>query len=119
MQLLLDARVDGLFQRMWLHLGTALLLLGCILSLVYLVASQIARPLQALARVADDVRHTADYTRRAQWDSRDEIGQLFTAFNGMLAQLDHDRLASRSWPLVHARPRRSSNWWRPSRYRWW
>ncbi|PQA78425.1 EAL domain-containing protein [Rhodoferax sp. TS-BS-61-7] len=93
MQLLLDARVDGLFQRMWLHLGTALLLLGCILSLVYLVASQIARPLQALARVADDVRHTADYTRRASWHSRDEIGQLFTAFNGMLAQLDHDRLA--------------------------
>ena len=93
MQQLLNARVDGLFQRMWLHLGTALLLLGCILSLVYLVASQIARPLQALARVADDVRHTADYTRRAHWHSRDEIGQLFTAFNGMLAQLDHDRLA--------------------------
>ena len=89
---LLDARVDGLFQRMWLHLGTALLLLGGILSLVYLVASQIARPLQALARVADDVRHTSDYTRRAYWTSRDEIGQLFTAFNSMLAQLDHDRL---------------------------
>lgn len=89
---LLEARVEGLFQRMWLHLGTALLLLGAILSLVYLVASQIARPLQALARVADDVRHTADYTRRAHWTSRDEIGQLFTAFNSMLAQLDHDRL---------------------------
>ena len=93
LQLLLDARVDGLFHRMWLHLGTALLLLGCILSLVYLVASQIARPLQALARVADDVRNTADYTRRAHWHSRDEIGQLYTAFNSMLAQLDHDRLA--------------------------
>ena len=89
---LLQVRVVGLFQRMALHLGTALLLLGCILSLVYLVASQIARPLQALARVADDVRRSADYTRRAQWHSRDEIGQLFNAFNGMLAQLDHDRL---------------------------
>jgi diguanylate cyclase (GGDEF)-like protein/PAS domain S-box-containing protein len=93
MLILLDARVDGLFHRMWLHLGTALLLLGCILSLVYLVASQIARPLQALARVADNVRRTADYTHRASWHSRDEIGQLVTAFNGMLAQLDHDRLA--------------------------
>lgn len=92
LQTLLQARVDGLFSRMWLHLGTALLLLACILSLVYLVASQIARPLQALARVADDVRHTADYTRRAIWHSKDEIGQLFNAFNGMLAQLDHDRL---------------------------
>jgi diguanylate cyclase (GGDEF)-like protein/PAS domain S-box-containing protein len=93
MQGLLHTRIDGLFSRMWLHLGTALALLGCILSLVYLVASQIARPLQALARVADDVRNSADYSHRANWHSRDEIGQLFTAFNSMLAQLDHDRLA--------------------------
>jgi len=93
LQSLLTARVDELFSRMWLHLGTALALLGCILSLVYLVASQIARPLQKLALVADEVSRTADYTRRAQWHSRDEIGQLFTAFNEMLAQLDRDRLA--------------------------
>jgi diguanylate cyclase (GGDEF)-like protein/PAS domain S-box-containing protein len=93
LQGLLRTRVDSLFSRMWLHLGTAFALLGCILSLVYLVASQIARPLQALARVAQDVSRTADYTRRAQWASRDEIGQLFSAFNNMLAQLDRDRIA--------------------------
>ncbi len=92
MQSLLHTRVEGLFSRMWLHLGTALLLLGCILSLVYLVASQIARPLQKLALVADDVSRSTDYTRRADWHSSDEIGKLFTAFNGMLAQLDRDRL---------------------------
>ncbi|MDT7519291.1 EAL domain-containing protein [Rhodoferax sp. TBRC 17660] len=92
LELLLTQRVDTLFQRMWIHLGTALLLLGCILSLVYLVASQIAKPLQGLARVAHDVRRNADYTLRAEWHSRDEIGQLFSAFNGMLAQLDRDRL---------------------------
>ena len=89
---LLHNRVDGLFSRMWLHLGTALALLGCILSLVYVVARQIAKPLQALAGVADSVRLTADYTRRAQWHSRDEIGRLVNAFNDMLAQLDRDRL---------------------------
>jgi diguanylate cyclase (GGDEF)-like protein/PAS domain S-box-containing protein len=89
---LLRARVSQMFARMWLHLGTALLLLGGILSLVYLVASQIARPLQALARVADRVRRTADYTHRAHWASKDEIGQLVTAFNDMLDQLDRDRL---------------------------
>ena len=89
---LLQARVASLFSRMWLHLGTALLLLGCILSLVYVVASQIARPLQGLARVAHRVRRTADYSHRADWSSRDEIGQLVTAFNDMLAQLDRDRL---------------------------
>jgi diguanylate cyclase (GGDEF)-like protein/PAS domain S-box-containing protein len=92
LQGLLGKRIDGLFSRMWLHLGTALALLGCILSMVYLVASQIARPLQALARVADDVRQSADYSHRAHWHSRDEIGQLFNAFNSMLAQLDQDRL---------------------------
>lgn len=93
LQGLLQTRVHGLFSRMWLHLGTALLLLVGVLNLVYVVASQIARPLQKLARVADDVRRTADYTHRAHWHSRDEIGQLFNAFHDMLAQLDRDRIA--------------------------
>lgn len=89
---LLYARVDDLFARMWLHLGTAVLLLGCILSLVTLVARQIAKPLQQLARVADEVRRSGDHTLRAHWISRDEIGRLVTAFNGMLAQLDRERV---------------------------
>jgi len=89
---LLDARVSHLFGRMWLHLGTALALLACILSLVYVVARQIAKPLQSLAHVADEVRRSANYSLKAQWDSSDEIGRLFTAFNDMLAQLDRDRL---------------------------
>ncbi|KQR50588.1 EAL domain-containing protein [Acidovorax sp. Leaf160] len=89
---LLYARVDDLFARMWLHLGTAVLLLGCILSLVTLVARQIAKPLQQLARVADEVRRSGDHTLRAHWTSRDEIGRLVTAFNGMLEQLDRERL---------------------------
>ncbi len=89
---LLERRVEGLYARMWLHLGTALVLLGCILSLVTLVARQIAKPLQQLARVADEVRRSGDHTLRAHWSSRDEIGRLVTAFNDMLAQLDRERL---------------------------
>ncbi|MBW8462924.1 EAL domain-containing protein [Acidovorax sp.] len=89
---LLNQRVDSLFARMWLHLGTALVLLGCILSLVTLVARQIAKPLQQLARVADEVRKSGDHTLRAEWNSRDEIGRLVTAFNEMLSQLDRDRV---------------------------
>lgn len=89
---LLRARENHQFARMGLHLGTALLLLGAILSLVYLVAREIAGPLHRLAQVADRVRNSVDYSHRAQWDSRDEIGQLYTAFNGMLSQLDEDRL---------------------------
>ncbi len=89
---LLRTRVEDLFARMWLHMGTALLLLGCILSIVTMVARQIAKPLQQLARVADEVRQTGDHSLRAQWSSRDEIGRLVTAFNSMLEQLDRERV---------------------------
>ncbi|WP_321839245.1 bifunctional diguanylate cyclase/phosphodiesterase [Paraburkholderia bannensis] len=88
---LLQARVSGLFSRMWLHLGTALFLLCGILSMVYLVAQQISRPLRHLARVMDTVRRTGDHRQRATWHSQDEIGQLVTGFNDMLKQLDHER----------------------------
>nr|WP_241015132.1 hopanoid biosynthesis-associated protein HpnK [Burkholderia sp. Ac-20379] len=88
---LLHARVSALFARMWLHLGTALFLLCAILSMVYLVAQQISRPLRELARVMDIVRRTGDHRQRATWHSQDEIGQLVTGFNEMLVQLDHER----------------------------
>ena len=88
---LLRERVHGLFSRMWLHLGTALFLLCGILSMVYLVAQQISRPLRDLARVMDIVRRTGDHSVRASWHSQDEIGQLVTGFNDMLVQLDHER----------------------------
>jgi diguanylate cyclase (GGDEF)-like protein/PAS domain S-box-containing protein len=88
---LLQQRVDGLFSKMWLHLGTALALLFAILGLVFTVARLIARPIKQLAGVANDVRQTGNYNLRARWDSQDEIGHLVTTFNGMLAQLDRDR----------------------------
>jgi diguanylate cyclase (GGDEF)-like protein/PAS domain S-box-containing protein len=88
---LLHARVRGLFQRMWLHLGTALFLLCSILGTVYFVAQQISSPLRKLARVMDTVRRTGDHSLRASWDSQDEIGQLVNGFNEMLEQLDRER----------------------------
>lgn len=89
---LLKVRVDGLFARMWLHLGTALMLLMGILGLVYVVARQISSPLKQLAGVAELVRQGSNYALRARWNSQDEIGHLVQAFNGMLGQLDHDRV---------------------------
>ncbi|WP_250536352.1 EAL domain-containing protein [Caballeronia sp. AZ10_KS36] len=88
---LLRARVEGLFSKMWLHLGTALSLLCGILAMVYFVAQQISSPLRKLARVMDTVRRTGDHSLRATWHSQDEIGQLVRGFNDMLAQLDHER----------------------------
>ena len=93
LQRLLQKRIDEAFHRMWLHLGTALLLMAIILTLVYFVARQIAIPVAQLAVVADKVRRSGDYTLRADWVSSDEIGRLITAFNGMLQQLDQHRVA--------------------------
>ena len=89
---LLQARIDLLFHRMWVHLGTAALLLMVILLLVYYVARQIARPLGDLARVVERVSVTSDYSLRASWNSRDEIGQLVRGFNNMLERLDYERV---------------------------
>ncbi|URI08184.1 EAL domain-containing protein [Aquincola tertiaricarbonis] len=90
---LLATRIDGLYTRMWMHLGTALVLLLAILSLVWGVARQISVPLRRMAGVADEVRRTGDPTLRADWRSQDEIGRLVLAFNDMLAQLDRERTA--------------------------
>jgi diguanylate cyclase (GGDEF)-like protein/PAS domain S-box-containing protein len=90
---LLQARIDGFFTRMWIHLGTAALLLSIILSLVFFVAKQIAIPIRHLAKVAQNVRVSGDYTLRAVWGSEDEIGRLVTGFNAMLHQLDYQRIA--------------------------
>jgi diguanylate cyclase (GGDEF)-like protein/PAS domain S-box-containing protein len=48
--------------------------------------------LRRLALVADRVQATNDYTLRADWRSRDEIGQLVNGFNTMLERLDRERL---------------------------
>jgi diguanylate cyclase (GGDEF)-like protein/PAS domain S-box-containing protein len=88
---LLDHRVESLYQRMALHLGTALALLFAILGTVTFVARQIAGPLRHLASVTDEVRRTGDHSLRAEWQSSDEIGRLVLGFNDMLAQLDRER----------------------------
>ncbi|MES2538324.1 MAG: EAL domain-containing protein [Pseudomonadota bacterium] len=97
---LVQKRISGFYTRMWLHLGTALLLLIAILSLVFFVARQIALPIRNLARVAEDVRRSGDYTLRSSWRSEDEIGRLVTGFNGMLLQLDSHRIAQQELVAV-------------------
>ena len=92
MQRLLDQRIHALFVRMWTHLGTALFLLGVILTMVFFVARAIALPLRRLAGVAEDVRRTGDHSIRATWNSQDEIGRLVVEFNDMLTQLDRERM---------------------------
>ena len=89
---LLNKRIEGLFSRMWWHLGTAIVLLLVILSVVFFVARMIALPIRRLSDVAENVSLSADYSLRASWSSGDELGRLVQAFNQMLEQLDHFRL---------------------------
>lgn len=88
---LIERRIDGLFMRMWWHLGTAASLLLLILSLVFFVARTIAVPIRRLSDVAREVSRSADYSKRAEWVAEDDLGQLVGAFNQMLGQLDQAR----------------------------
>ncbi|KPU58605.1 methyl-accepting chemotaxis (MCP) signaling domain protein [Pseudomonas fluorescens] len=71
-----------------LLLGGGSALLG--LLLIWYTALRITRPLQVLTRVMEDISlGEGDLTRRLQVQSRDEIGQLATAFNRFVERIHH------------------------------
>ncbi|MET0962855.1 MAG: EAL domain-containing protein [Noviherbaspirillum sp.] len=101
LQRLLALRKAEAYTRMWQHLGTAALLLLVILNVVFFVARQIARPIARLAQVAAKVSGSGDYSLRAEWRSTDEIGHLVRGFNGMLEQLDRQRISQQELVAWH------------------
>ncbi|MDF3203183.1 methyl-accepting chemotaxis protein [Pseudomonas sp. 1912-s] len=69
-----------------LLLGGGSALLG--LLLIWYAALRITRPLQTLTRVMEDIsRGEGDLTRRLEVQSRDEIGQLASAFNRFVERI--------------------------------
>nr|WP_095057832.1 methyl-accepting chemotaxis protein [Pseudomonas sp. Irchel s3f7] len=71
-----------------LLLGGGSALLG--LLLIWYTALRITRPLQMLTKVMEDISlGEGDLTRRLQVQSRDEIGQLATAFNRFVERIHH------------------------------
>ena len=71
-----------------LLLGGGSALLG--LALIWYAAYRITRPLQVLTRVMEDISlGEGDLTRRLTVQSRDEIGQLATAFNRFVERIHH------------------------------
>jgi signal transduction histidine kinase len=84
---LLNKRLSNLLGKLY----NSLLLNGLVagLSLLFAVMAyrQIVGPLRELEGLAGKVRETKDYGLRTNLDRRDEIGQLATAFNAMLAEL--------------------------------
>ena len=71
-----------------LLLGGGSALLGLVL--IWYAAYRITRPLQLLTRVMEDISlGEGDLTRRLDVQSRDEIGQLATAFNRFVERIHH------------------------------
>ncbi len=54
----------------------------------FLVARAALRPVRRLSETAEHVRTTRDLSRRIDVTGKDELGQLATTFNAMLASLD-------------------------------
>ncbi|MFT6235309.1 MAG: signal transduction histidine kinase/ActR/RegA family two-component response regulator [Lentimonas sp.] len=59
---------------------------------------RVSAPIEELAKIADDVSHTENFSLRSQYDSKDELGQLSRAFNHMQTYIQQSdvklRLAS-------------------------
>ena len=88
---LLQRRIDRLLTRMRGSLALTGTLGALSILIAYLTYRHIVGPLKRLETVARTVRQTRDYRLRVSNDSRDEIGQLSTAFNDMLSELSASR----------------------------
>ncbi len=85
-------------------LREALAILGVILvilsiasmALSSLLQSRLTAPIVNLARIASRVRQTGDFDQRVPVTSTDEMGELATTFNGMLASISANLVESRN-----------------------
>jgi signal transduction histidine kinase len=88
---LLRMRIDGLGGK----LRSSLTLTGALAALSLIIAvlthRNIVQPLERLEGLARTVRQTGNYRLHSDYQSRDEVGRLATAFNDMLAELDRAR----------------------------
>ena len=84
---LLNKRLSNLLGKLYASLLLNGLVAGLSLLFAVMAYRQIVGPLRELEGLASKVRETKDYGLRTNLDRRDEIGQLATAFNAMLAEL--------------------------------
>jgi len=80
-----------LSDRLWNYAGTTFLIMIGAALVAILLSSRLQRlvsdPILHLAKVADQVSGTEDYSVRAVKHGQDELGGLIDAFNGMLRQI--------------------------------
>jgi signal transduction histidine kinase len=89
--LYLAADTSELRAHLWNYAGATLLIMLAAGALAFVLSIRLQRlvsdPIVQLARVAQHVSVTEDYTARAAGRAGDEVGGLIRAFNGMLAQI--------------------------------
>ncbi len=92
----LDRLIAERVARIKASLMTTLGIVGALvlasLTLAALMQRQIVGPLGRLERLAGEVRRTDDYSRRLDYESRDEVGRLARAFNELLAEVAEGRV---------------------------
>lgn len=71
----------------YLMLFTFAITLFLIIALTFRLSASITKPLKKLMNHFNQVSETS-FTTRMQWDSKDEIGQLASYFNGFMDQLE-------------------------------
>jgi len=90
----------GIYDRLWLFLGMAALVLAGSLLIALLLSSRLQRPVSgpilALAETARLVAERKDYSLRAPAGGRNEIGSLTAGFNQLLGSIEERDRALRA-----------------------
>lgn len=86
----------ALQERFWIYLALSLSLVSLSMGMAYAITSRLQRtitdPLDELVKITQQVKLTRDYTVRANYVGRDEIGALTQGFNRMLQEVEnHDQ----------------------------
>ncbi len=84
----LNARIRSLLDRQNLSLLLTGGLAALSVLLAFLTYRHIVRPLAQLQSLAENVGATSDYSKRTDYESKDEIGSLAASFNRMLGELE-------------------------------
>ena len=81
-----EQQLRGLRNFLWLSAAITLLAVS---AAMWVMAGRALRPLEEMARAADEIGHARDLSRRLPAGrANDEVSRLTTSFNGMLARLE-------------------------------